>query len=84
VSRLDTALYRDGDSTRYVQDKMRQSATDLWTDGTYVCGDAARIARDLDETLPGLVAHQIGRSPNGAVAYLYAMFTEHCYVRDVY
>ncbi|WP_293001933.1 bifunctional nitrate reductase/sulfite reductase flavoprotein subunit alpha [Mycobacterium sp.] len=89
LTRLDTAFSRDGDTKVYVQDRMRESAADLWkwiTDGAYVyvCGDAARMARDVDETLRGVVAQQSGRSPKSAGAYLYAMSAERRYVRDVY
>ena len=89
LTRLDTAFSRDGDAKLYVQDRMRDSAADLWkwiTDGAYVyvCGDAARMARDVDETLQGIVAQQSGRSPKSAAAYLYAMSAERRYVRDVY
>jgi len=89
LTRLDTAFSRDGDTKLYVQDRMRESAADLWkwiTDGAYVyvCGEAARMARDVDEALQGIVAQQSGRSPKSAAAYLYAMSAERRYVRDVY
>jgi sulfite reductase alpha subunit-like flavoprotein len=89
LTRLDTAFSRDGDTKLYVQDRMRENAADLWkwiTDGAYVyvCGDAARMARDVDEALQGIVAQQSGRSPKSAAAYVYAMSAERRYVRDVY
>ena len=89
LTRLDTAFSRDGDTKIYVQDRMRENAADLWkwiTDGAYVyvCGDAARMARDVDDALQGIVAQQSGRSPKSAAAYLYAMSAERRYVRDVY
>jgi NADPH-dependent sulfite reductase flavoprotein alpha-component len=89
LTRLDTAFSRDGDTKLYVQDRMRENAADLWkwiTDGAYlyVCGDAARMAHDVDEALRGIVAQQSGRSPKSAAAYLYAMSAEQRYVRDVY
>jgi sulfite reductase (NADPH) flavoprotein alpha-component len=89
LTRLDTAFSRDGATKLYVQDRMRESAADLWkwiTDGAYVyvCGDAARMARDVHEALQGIVAQQSGRSPKSAAAYLYAMSAERRYVRDVY
>jgi sulfite reductase (NADPH) flavoprotein alpha-component len=89
LTRLDTAFSRDGDGKIYVQDRMRENAADLWkwiADGAYVyvCGDAARMARDVDEALQGIVAQQSGRSPKSAAAYLYAMSAERRYVRDVY
>jgi sulfite reductase (NADPH) flavoprotein alpha-component len=89
LTRIDTAFSRDGASKLYVQDRMREHATDLWkwiADGAhvYVCGDAARMARDVDETLRGIIAQQSGRSPKSAAAYLQAMSAERRYVRDVY
>jgi sulfite reductase alpha subunit-like flavoprotein len=86
---LDTAFSRNGDTKLYVQDRMRENAADLWkwiTDGAYVyvCGDAARMAHDVDEALRGIVAQQSGRSPKSAAAYLYAMSAERRYERDVY
>jgi NADPH-dependent sulfite reductase flavoprotein alpha-component len=89
LTRIDTAFSRDGASKLYVQDRMREHATDLWkwiADGAhvYVCGDAARMARDVDETLRGIIAQQSGRSPKSAAAYLQAMSAERRYVRDIY
>jgi NADPH-dependent sulfite reductase flavoprotein alpha-component len=89
LTRLDTAFSRDGSTKLYVQDRMRESAAELWkwiADGAhlYVCGDAARMARDVDEALRGIVAEHGGRSPKSAVTYLSAMSAEGRYVRDVY
>ena len=89
LTRMDTAFSRDGATKLYVQDRMQENATDLWkwiADGAYVyvCGDAARMARDVDETLRGIIAQQSGRSPNSATSYLQAMSAERRYVRDVY
>jgi len=89
LTRIDTAFSRDGASKLYVQDRIQEHATDLWkwiADGAYVyiCGDAARMARDVDETLRGVIAQQSGRSPKSAATYLQAMSAERRYVRDVY
>ncbi len=89
LTRMDTAFSRDGTTKVYVQDRMRENAPDLWkwiADGAYVyvCGDAARMARDVDETLRGIIAQQSGRSPQSATSYLHAMSAERRYVRDVY
>ena len=56
LSRLDTAFSRDLAQKIYVQDRMRENAEDLWRwlqDGAhfYVCGDATRMARDVDTML---------------------------------
>jgi sulfite reductase (NADPH) flavoprotein alpha-component len=89
LTRLDTAFSRDGESKLYVQDRMRENAAELWkwiADGAhlYVCGDAARMARDVDDALRGIVAEHSGRSPKSATTYLQAMSAERRYVRDVY
>jgi sulfite reductase (NADPH) flavoprotein alpha-component len=89
LTRLDTAFSRDGDTKLYVQDRMRENAAELWkwiADGAYlyVCGDASRMARDVDEALLGIVAEHGGRSPKSAATYLKAMSAERRYVRDVY
>ncbi|UMB67529.1 bifunctional nitrate reductase/sulfite reductase flavoprotein subunit alpha [Mycobacterium paraterrae] len=89
LTRMDTAFSRDGTAKVYVQHRMQEHAPDLWkwiADGAYVyvCGDAARMARDVDETLRGIIAQQSGRSPQSATFYLHAMSAERRYVRDVY
>lgn len=89
LTRLDTAFSRDGDSTVYVQDRIAEHGADVWkwiADGAhvYVCGDASRMARDVDEALRGVIAQHGGRSERSAAAYLQALSAEHRYVRDVY
>jgi len=89
LTRLDTAFSRDGENKLYVQDRMRENAAELWkwiADGAhlYVCGDASRMARDVDDALRGIVAENGGRSPKSATTYLQAMSAERRYVRDVY
>jgi sulfite reductase (NADPH) flavoprotein alpha-component len=89
LTRLDTAFSRDGANKLYVQDRMRESAAELWkwiAEGAhlYVCGDASRMARDVDDALRGIVAEHGGRSPKSAVTYLRAMSAEGRYARDVY
>ncbi len=89
LTRLDTAFSRDGENKLYVQDRMRENAAELWkwiAKGAhlYVCGDASRMARDVDDALRGIVAEHSKRSPRSATAYLRAMSAERRYVRDVY
>jgi NADPH-dependent sulfite reductase flavoprotein alpha-component len=89
LTRLDTAFSRDGENKLYVQDRMRENAAELWkwiADGAhlYVCGDASRMARDVDDALRGIVAEHGGRSPKSATTYLQAMSAERRYLRDVY
>ena len=56
LTRLDTAFSRDQQTKIYVQDRMRDASVELWQwiqDGAsiYVCGDATRMAKDVDAAL---------------------------------
>ncbi len=89
LTRLDTAFSRDGDTKLYVQDRMWENAAELYkwiSDGGYVfvCGDASQMARDVDETLRGIIAEHGDRSVKNAATYVKAMAAEGRYVRDVY
>ncbi|MBL9114891.1 MAG: flavodoxin domain-containing protein [Verrucomicrobiaceae bacterium] len=79
LTRLDTAFSRDQENKVYVQDRMRQSADELkrWIDGGayfYVCGDAKRMAKDVDAALREIVGEST----------VEAMRKEGRYCRDVY
>jgi sulfite reductase (NADPH) flavoprotein alpha-component len=68
---------------------MRQRAEDLWCwleDGAhlYVCGDAKRMATDVDRALQQVVSEQGGLSPDDARAYVARMTKSGLYQRDVY
>ncbi|TWS22741.1 molybdopterin-dependent oxidoreductase [Tsukamurella sputi] len=89
LTRMDTAFSRDADHKVYVQDRMREHAAELWEwirrgAHLYVCGDAARMARDVDEALRGIVAEHGHMAPRSADAYVAALSAERRYVRDVY
>ncbi|MEM6469857.1 MAG: sulfite reductase subunit alpha [Planctomycetota bacterium] len=89
LNRLDTAFSRDGSRKVYVQDRMREHASELWSwldDGAhfYVCGDASRMALDVDRALKEIVSEQGGMQESEAAAYISKMSQEHRYVRDVY
>ena len=89
LTRLDVAFSRDGDIKIYVQDRMQESAAELWQwlqDGAYffVCGDASRMANDVNQTLKEIVAEQGGMSDQEAEAYVKQMSVDQRYVRDVY
>ena len=61
LTRLSLAWSRDGDQKFYVQDRMREVGRDLWAwlaDGAhvYVCGDAKRMAKDVERALVDIVA----------------------------
>ncbi len=88
-TRLDLAWSRDQAEKVYVQDRMRQNAAELWawiSNGGYffVCGDAKRMAKDVDTALHDIVAEQGGMSVEQAAEYVKAMKKEKRYQRDVY
>ena len=61
LTRLSLAWSRDGAEKFYVQDRMRQSGRELWAwlaEGAhfYVCGDAQRMAKDVERALVDIVA----------------------------
>ena len=89
LNRLDTAFSRDGESKVYVQDRMRQQAEELyrWLERGavfYVCGDAKRMAVDVDRALVEIIADQAGLSLEDAQAYVKQLSADKRYVRDVY
>ncbi|MFF4536846.1 molybdopterin-dependent oxidoreductase [Streptomyces aureus] len=89
LSRLDTAFSRDQRAKVYVQDRMREHGPQLWSwlrDGAhfYVCGDASRMAKDVDQALRDIAVTHGGHSPDSATAFLKQLTAERRYVRDVY
>jgi sulfite reductase (NADPH) flavoprotein alpha-component len=89
LSRLDTAFSRDQSDKVYVQHRMAEHAAELWrwlTDGAhfYVCGDAGRMAKDVDRALKTIVARQGGMSQAAAQLEVNQMIADGRYLRDVY
>jgi len=89
LARLDTAFSRDQLLKVYVQDRMRENAKELWAwlEGGahfYVCGDAKRMAKDVDTALHAIIAQQGGLSAESAVEYVKQMKKDKRYQRDVY
>lgn len=89
LTRLDTAFSRDQPAKVYVQDRMRESAAELWAwikrgANFYVCGDAKRMAKDVDAALHEVIASQGGMAPAEAAEYVKLMKREKRYLRDVY
>lgn len=89
LARLDTAFSRDQLLKVYVQDRMRENAAELWSwlkGGAhfYVCGDAKRMAKDVDTALHAIIAEQGGMSHEQAVDYVKQMKKDRRYQRDVY
>lgn len=89
LTQLDTAFSRDQVNKVYVQDLMLENAKQLWTwieDGAYlyVCGDAIRMAKDVNRTLHKVVQEQGGMSEEASESYI-QMLGDNCrYQRDVY
>jgi sulfite reductase (NADPH) flavoprotein alpha-component len=89
LSRLDLAFSRDQAEKIYVQTRMIESGADIWAwlqDGGhfYVCGDAKRMAKDVDAALHQIAESAGGLSPENAASYIKQLKTEKRYVRDVY
>ncbi|WP_242493792.1 bifunctional nitrate reductase/sulfite reductase flavoprotein subunit alpha [Sanguibacter massiliensis] len=89
LTRLDTAFSRDQRTKVYVQDRMREHGARLWSwleDGAsfFVCGDASRMAKDVDQALRDVVATHGRMPPDDAAAYVRRLTAARRYVRDVY
>ncbi|MBV9956462.1 MAG: sulfite reductase subunit alpha [Pseudolabrys sp.] len=89
LTRLYLAWSRDTDEKFYVQDRMREVGRDLWAciaEGAhiYVCGDAKRMAKDVERTLVDIVAQHGARSPNDAAAFLAELKKSGRFQQDVY
>jgi sulfite reductase (NADPH) flavoprotein alpha-component len=86
---MDTAFSRDQLLKVYVQDRMRENAKELWAwlDGGahfYVCGDAKRMAKDVDTALHNIIAEAGGKTIEQAAEYVKQMKKDKRYQRDVY
>ncbi|WP_373099833.1 MULTISPECIES: assimilatory sulfite reductase (NADPH) flavoprotein subunit [Pasteurellaceae] len=89
LHRYDFAWSRDQAEKIYVQDKIREKSTALWQwlqDGAYlyVCGDAARMAKDVETALLDVIEQQGGFSRDEAEDYLTELRENRRYQRDVY
>jgi len=89
LSQLDLAFSRDQKDKIYVQNKMHERAVELyqWLEKGayfYVCGDATRMAKDVDQALRDIVAVQGKLSADKATDYVNNLKREKRYLRDVY
>ncbi len=87
--KLSAAWSRDQAYKIYVQNLMEQSGEEIWQwleQGAhfYMCGDANRMAKDVEKTLLSLAARYGGRSEEEAAAWLSAMKSAGRYQKDVY
>ncbi|ENE1276018.1 NADPH-dependent assimilatory sulfite reductase flavoprotein subunit [Salmonella enterica] len=89
LSRIDLAWSRDQKEKIYVQDKLRERGAELWrwiNDGAhiYVCGDANRMAKDVEQALLEVIAEFGGMDLESADEYLSELRVARRYQRDVY
>ena len=89
LKRLDTAFSRDQEHKIYVQDRMRESGEELfkWLQAGghfYVCGDASRMAKDVDTALHDIIVEHGKMTPDEAKQYVKNLSKENRYCRDVY
>jgi len=89
LTRLTLAWSRDGDQKIYVQDRMREEGKELfsWLEAGahfYVCGDAKRMAKDVERAMTEIVAQHGNRSPEDAVSYVNTLKRAGRYQADVY
>ena len=89
LARLDLAFSRDQEEKIYVQQRMLENAAEVfaWLEAGahfYVCGDASRMAKDVDAALHKVVEIAGSKSATEAAAYVQALRTAKRYQRDVY
>ncbi|MBT0727974.1 NADPH-dependent assimilatory sulfite reductase flavoprotein subunit [Rosenbergiella australiborealis] len=89
LTRIDLAWSRDQAEKVYVQDKLREQGEEVWRwieQGAhiYVCGDATRMAKDVENTLLAIIAEYGGMDTESADEYLSDLRIARRYQRDVY
>jgi sulfite reductase (NADPH) flavoprotein alpha-component len=89
LTRLDTAFSRDQDRKVYVQDRIVENGEELYAwlqEGAhfFVCGDAKRMAADVDRALRQVVKAHGAMTDEAATAYVAKLSTDGRYRRDVY
>ncbi|HDL6873845.1 TPA: NADPH-dependent assimilatory sulfite reductase flavoprotein subunit [Yersinia enterocolitica] len=89
LTRIDLAWSRDQAHKIYVQDKLREQGAELWNwiqQGAhiYVCGDANRMAKDVEQVLLDVVALHGAMDAEQADEYLSELRLARRYQRDVY
>ncbi len=89
LTRLDLAFSRDQKEKIYVQHRMEEEGAEMWKwleagASFYVCGDASRMAKDVDASLHQIVEKHGGKSEDEAKSYVKNLKKEKRYQRDVY
>jgi len=89
LTRLDLAFSRDQPHKIYVQDRLQEHTKELfeWLERGayfYVCGDATRMAKSVEQALLDAIAQGANCTPDVATQYLDTMKKQKRYQRDVY
>src|ERR1700682_2335951 len=89
LTRMSLAWSRDGDRKFYVQDRMREVGREVWTwlaegANVYVCGDAKRMAKDVERALVDIVAQFGARSTDEAIRFVADLKKKGRFQQDVY
>jgi sulfite reductase (NADPH) flavoprotein alpha-component len=89
LTRLSLAWSRDGNKKFYVQDRMREVGREMWSwlaEGAniYICGDAKRMAKDVERALVDIVAQHGARSTDEAVSFVGELKKKDRFQQDVY
>jgi sulfite reductase (NADPH) flavoprotein alpha-component len=89
LTRLSLAWSRDGAKKFYVQDRMREVGREVWNwlaEGAhlYICGDAKRMAKDVERALVDIVAQFGARSTDEAIAFVGDLKKKGRFQQDVY
>jgi sulfite reductase (NADPH) flavoprotein alpha-component len=89
LTRLSLAWSRDGAKKFYVQDRMREVGREVWTwlaDGAhvYICGDAKRMAKDVERALVDIIAQFGARSTDEAISFVGELKKKGRFQQDVY
>lgn len=89
LNELDLAWSRDQQEKVYVQHKMLEKKAELWSwlqNGAtfYVCGDASRMAKDVDQALRTIAQDEGSLSEEDAADWLKGLHREKRYLRDIY
>ena len=89
LTRFDTAFSRDQANKIYVQHRLLEQSKDIfdWLESGahfFVCGDAARMAKDVDVALQQIIEKHGDKTPEQAAEYVETLRKEKRYKRDVY
>jgi sulfite reductase (NADPH) flavoprotein alpha-component len=89
LTRLSLAWSRDGAKKFYVQDRMREVGREVWAwlaDGAhvYICGDAKRMAKDVERALVDIIAQFGARSTDEAISFVGELKKKGRFQQDVY